>query len=179
MTIYSYKIGSNQYQKRVKTPTFGPILATVTGLGLLASVILPIGPDKNTQFLQQFSFGEFPKVAMAFEPNIAGTSAMIVKNSPVTKEEIVLATDHPKEIDHIWLKESSRGKNKVKGGLQDICEEQGKSNEFGYGGMAMKICFNSFEESVQVVNDWLNKRTNESLCFYNIGVKTPDCTYIK
>lgn len=87
MTIYSYKIGSNQYQKRVKTPTFGPILATVTGLGLLASVILPIGPDKNTQFLKQFSFGKTNPVVLAAELNIAGTSAQI-KEEP-TLENIV------------------------------------------------------------------------------------------
>lgn len=83
----TYKLGSNQYKKVRKTPTFGPILATAIGMGLLASCILPIGPDKTTQYLQQFTFGRFPEVAIAVEPSIAGTSAQL--ETEPTKENIV------------------------------------------------------------------------------------------
>ena len=88
-------------------------------------------------------------------------------------------SNHPKQLAHIRLKESSNGTNKNPNALHNICKAQGKSNEFGYGGMAMMICFDSFEESVRVVDEWLTKRDNENLCYYNLGIRKDGCEYVK
>jgi hypothetical protein len=103
-------------------------------------------------------------------------AADIEKNSP---KGIIERSNHPKQLAHIRLKESSNGTNKNPNALHNICKAQGKSNEFGYGGMAMMICFDSFEESVRVVDAWLTKRDNEALCYYNLGTRTDKCDYVK
>jgi len=100
----------------------------------------------------------------------------ITKNTP---QGIIERSNHPKQLAHIRLKESSNGTNKNPNALHNICKAQGKSNEFGYGGMAMMICFDSFEESVRVVDAWLTKRDNENLCYYNLGTRTDKCDYVK
>ena len=97
----------------------------------------------------------------------------------LTHQEIVDNSRHPREINAIWMKESSKGKNDVKGGLQDYCEQKGMSNQFGYSGMQGKMCFKTFEESVSVVDKWLDTRTAENLCYYNLGLKTSNCDYAK
>lgn len=100
----------------------------------------------------------------------------IEKNTP---KGIIEGSKHPEQLKLIHLKESSNGKNTNPNALHNICKAKGKSNEFGYGGMLMMICFDSFEESVRVVDAWLTKRDNEALCYYNLGIKTSDCDYIK
>lgn len=100
----------------------------------------------------------------------------ITKNTP---QGIIEKSNHPKQLAHIRLKESSNGTNKNPNALHNICRAQGKSNEFGYGGMAMMICFDSFEESVRVVDAWLTKRDNEALCYYNLGTRTDKCDYVR
>lgn len=100
----------------------------------------------------------------------------ITKNTP---QGIIERSNHPKQLAHIRLKESSNGTNKNPNALHNICKAQGKSNEFGYGGMAMMICFDSFEESVRVVDEWLTKRDNEALCYYNKGERLKDCEYLR
>lgn len=103
-------------------------------------------------------------------------AADIEKNTP---QSFIQQSKHPEQIDHIWNKETTRGKNTNPNALHNICKSQGKSNEFGYGGMAMMICFDSFEESVRVVDAWLTKRDNEALCYYNLGTRTDKCDYVK
>lgn len=100
----------------------------------------------------------------------------ITKNTP---QGIIERSQHPKQLAHIRLKESSNGTNNNPNALHNICKAQGKSNEFGYGGMAMMICFDSFEESVRVVDAWLTKRDNENLCMYNTGKRDNNCEYLK
>jgi hypothetical protein len=96
-----------------------------------------------------------------------------------THYQIVHESKHAEEIDLIWLKESSRGKNNPIGSLENYCQLQGKTNQFGYGGMDLKICYDSFEESVKAVEKWLDKRTAEALCMYNTGVRVSNCEYVK
>ena len=98
---------------------------------------------------------------------------------PKTKYEIIQDSKHPKEIDYIWLKESTRGKNDIAGSLQRYCENLGKSNEFGWGGMQGKICFDSFADSVRTVDQWLDTQVNADLCLYNIGIRKSNCNYVK
>ena len=99
--------------------------------------------------------------------------------APKTKDDIIKSSKHPNELFHIWKRESSYGTNTNPNALHNICKAKGKSNEFGYGGMQMMICFNSFEESVKRVDEWLDKQSDITLCYYNTGVKTNECSYIK
>ena len=87
-------------------------------------------------------------------------------------------------VDYIWLKESTRGKNNVPGSLADICEKQGKTNEYGYGGMALKICFDDKKEARALVLLWVEQHLEEYngsvakvLCHYNIGHAITTCPY--
>lgn len=96
-----------------------------------------------------------------------------------TKDCMISKSQHPKEIYHIWGKETTYGTNTNPHALHNICKAQGKSNEFGYGGMAMMICFDSFQEAVNTVDAWLTKRDKENLCYYNIGKRVSDCEYLK
>lgn len=80
MKIYLHNAkGSNQYQTKKQLPNFGPLVAFVTGTALMASMIVPFGPDEATKYLQTLSFGTIKPVVFAVEPNIAGTSAELTK----------------------------------------------------------------------------------------------------
>ena len=96
---------------------------------------------------------------------------------PLSKQEIIAKSKHPEMIDHFWLKETTRGKDKNPLALHNLCKAQGKSNEFGYGGMAMKLCYDSFQEAVNVVDAWLTERDKEVACYYNLGTRTSKCNY--
>lgn len=96
-----------------------------------------------------------------------------------TKDCIISKSKHPAQIYHIWGKETTYGTNTNPQALHNICKAQGKTNEFGYGGMAMMICFDSFQEAVDKVDAWLTKRDNEALCYYNKGERLQDCEYLK
>jgi len=180
MRIYKYRVGSNGYKKVSK---FDPYkYAALAGVSVYSFFIIGFAVPKsihetNESYLRQFTFGQFPALAVAAEPKVAGTSAIIKK--PETKEEIIAASKYPEQIDHIWLKETSRGTNTNPNALHNICKAKGKSNEFGYGGMQNMWCFDSFEEAVRVVEQWLDKQTAEALCYYNIGIKTSNCQYVK
>jgi hypothetical protein len=176
MRTYRYK---NQYSEAYR---FGCLegLALFISIIYIGSVLMyakPIHMDAATEFLKQFEFGQYAPLAVAAEIKVAGASAILKK--PETKEEIVAASRHPEEIDHIWLKETSRGTNTNPNALHNICKAQGKSNEFGYGGMQNMWCYDSFEQSVRVVDAWLDKQTAENLCYYNVGIKTSNCNYVK
>jgi hypothetical protein len=98
---------------------------------------------------------------------------------PLSHDDIVLASRHPKEIEYIWVKESSKGRNPDKTALHNICKAQGKSNEFGYGGIRDLKCFDTFQDAVNAVDSWLDTRTAESLCYYNTGIRNNNCDYIR
>lgn len=174
----TYRYG-NQYRKVKKSyaleASMAFLLTFYIGMLFLKNVAFAVTPDQL--YLETLEFGKYPALNVSVEAKVAGMSAVIVKPIPVTKEEMILDSKHPNEIMHIWEKETSKGTNKNPEALHNLCKGHGKSNEFGYGGMAMKICFNSFQEAVQVVDDWLTKRDMEALCYYNIGVKVTDCSY--
>jgi hypothetical protein len=126
---------------------------------------------------EKFVFGVQPALAVGAQSNVAGTSA--IPRKPETKQEIIDASRHPKEINKIWMNETTKGTNTNPQALHNICKAQGKSNEFGYGGMQKMICFDSFQEAVDVVDQWLDTRIAENLCYYNLGIKTSNCNYVK
>lgn len=98
---------------------------------------------------------------------------------PKSKDCIISKSKHPTQIYHIWKKETTFGTNTNPNALHNICKSQGLSNEYGYGGMALKLCYKSFQEATDVVDAWLTKRDNEALCYYNKGERLKDCDYIK
>lgn len=113
----------------------------------------------------------------AYQPVQVTTEASTPIPQPLSKQEIIAKSKHPEMIDHFWLKETTRGKDKNPHALHNLCKAQGKSNEFGYGGMAMKLCYNSFQEAVNVVDLWLTERDKEVACYYNLGTRTSKCNY--
>lgn len=85
-------------------------------------------------------------------------------------------------VDGIHMLESTRGKAKI--GLQKYCEDKGMSNQYGYGGMKLKICFKTHAEAQARIIKWVNKHYEKfdknlgrTLCFYNLGVDKPNCDY--
>jgi hypothetical protein len=94
-----------------------------------------------------------------------------------TKTEIIAKAKYPEQIMVIWKLESNMGEDKNPQALHNLCKAQGKSNEFGYGGMEKKWCYDTFEQSVKVVDEWLDKEVMGSLCRYNTGTRTQSCWY--
>lgn len=176
MRVYRY---GNQYKKVKKSFLLECVVAFSLTFytGMILTQAQPLHPNTATQFLQKFSFGVQPSMVLAVEPKIAGVSGILKK--PETKEEIINASHHAEEIFHIWEKETSKGTNKNPNALHNVCKAKGKTNEFGFGGMAHMWCFDSFQEAVTTIDEWLTKRDKESLCYYNVGVRTEDCTYVK
>lgn len=98
---------------------------------------------------------------------------------PKTEKEIIFSYKNGDILWKIYGLESSWGRN-------DGCREQGKYNGFGYGqNKYVWNCFNSFEEVVEKVNNWFEKRLKENgndlteaLCYYNTGLtKQVNCKY--
>lgn len=87
-----------------------------------------------------------------------------------------------KLVDYIHLKESTYGKQNY-----SKCKAIGKFNEYGLGipGNGRYICFDTREDNKKAVEEWIKKRLSEGLdertllCYYNSGVKTNNCNYIK
>lgn len=87
-------------------------------------------------------------------------------------------------VDGIWMLESSRGTTGKPGSLQHYCESRHLSNSYGYGGMKLKMCFNSHEEAQARVITWVNKyyekfdgNLGKVACYYNLGLAQDDCPY--
>ena len=100
-------------------------------------------------------------------------------SEPIVESPVIV--NFTKMADGIHFLESGRGTAKI--GLQGICEKQGKTNEYGYGGMKLKICFDNKIEAEERINIWLVKHYGEfndvgmTMCYYNLGIKVKDCKY--
>lgn len=119
-------------------------------------------------------WGNFPLMY-----RVVAKEEVVLPKKEKTKEEIIMEAKHAEEILRVRFLESTNGKNSNPHALHNICKAQGKTNEFGYGGMKMKICFDTFEESVQKIDEWFEQREKEAFCYYNQGIRTPDCNYAK
>lgn len=85
-------------------------------------------------------------------------------------------------IDMVWFKESTRGKNRVEGGLQDLCADKGLWNEYGYGGMSNPICFKNQIEADETMTKWFTKNLSkmteaQTFCYYRHGEVMDTCEY--
>ena len=90
--------------------------------------------------------------------------------------------DFDKVITAIGELESNNGRNQA--GLAGICKRQGESNNYGYGGMKLKICFADDATARARVKKWLTdyypQKGNDlakTLCYYNLGGKESTCKY--
>jgi len=96
---------------------------------------------------------------------------------PETDLDIIAKQKHASILYKVYQLESSSGKN-------DLCKDKNKFNGYGYGQNSFVWnCFDSFEEVTIKVNNWFDKyltkgyTLEESLCFYNTGIRQPMCNY--
>lgn len=100
------------------------------------------------------------------------------------KRQIVLASNYPKILDGMWMLETTRGKGVNPDdptNHQSNCDKRGKTNEFGYDPQG-RTCFDSFEQSVSVVDGWIDKHIahmslDQMLCYYATGKYLSSCSY--
>ena len=162
------EIGTNQYRNRMRLSAKGKISLLI--MALFIAVIIIWGRERVYAW-------ENAVIAPCPDKCADAIVTPEVSHAPLTHDEIILASNHPKEIMKIWVNESSKGKNDVEGGLQKYCEGKGMTNEFGYGGMQSKFCYKTFQDAVNVVDKWLDTQTAVTLCYYNLGIKTDKCGY--
>lgn len=98
-----------------------------------------------------------------------------------TKLEVIREAGFAEPIEKMWKLESSEGL--APNGHHQDCNRIGKTNDFGYfKGGNRNYCFNSFEESVQEVDNWLGEQLQrytlgQALCYYNTGLVLDNCEY--
>lgn len=116
-------------------------------------------------------------------PTEVVTEVKVAEPTPTPTPEPV-EDNIQKMLNYIHKAESTQGKNNTPGALHLICRNQGKWNELGYGGMDLKICFNSEEEGMAKVGDWLKRHLErfdgdvaKTLCYYNLGEEQINCKY--
>lgn len=98
----------------------------------------------------------------------------------MSKSEMVNASKYPEFIDHIWERESGRGKNQS--GLAGTCAAKGMSNEFGFYPQG-KWCFENFAKAVARIEKWREVEAkglsdSQALCYYNGAGKVNSCAYL-
>lgn len=102
---------------------------------------------------------------------------------PKTKQEIIYGGGYGDIVSKFHILESGGGT--APEGHHRECEQQGKSNEFGYfAGGNRNFCFETFEDSVEEISRWLESNLNEMplpivVCYYNTGVVKSDCEYLQ
>ncbi len=105
------------------------------------------------------------------------------KNSQISLYKNVSSSKLDDIIKKIKELESNSGR--APSGHHRFCQNLGMINEVGYGALN-GFCFKDEEEQNQTLKNWFTKRLEvekltleESLCFYNIGLKVKDCQYVK
>lgn len=115
------------------------------------------------------------------EPQIIEKPIEVVKTQEIIKTEFI---DPSEIVDTIHLLESGRGTNNNPSALHNYCKAQGKSNEYGFGGMRLKHCFETETLAKARVTLWVVEHLKKfdgniarTLCFYNLGQNTTECEY--
>lgn len=97
----------------------------------------------------------------------------VTQNRPLTDTEIIANAKHPEQLMVIYTLESSQGK-------QDGCKKQGKYNGFGFRQNSFEhVCYDTFQEVVTEVDNWLTNKDAINYCLYNEGKSRNDCPYAK
>lgn len=156
-----------EYKQTETWKTISPFLALVVLAILLASLV----QIASTAFTR-------PDVA-ALRQSVA--TAVLAQNVPSSNDSFT------KEVSdflrRVHRKESSSGSNTNPDALHNICRAKGQSNEYGYGGMTMMICFPSDEIAKETVANWYKENrplmASEAMtyCYYALGSKHETCDY--
>lgn len=147
----------------------------------------------RTKILVGVLFGITLQIATSHKDEvISPISEVPVQAEEKTSEAVELQDVAPKDqqvekmLDYIHQAESSSGNNTNPNALHNICKSQGKSNEYGYGGMAKKYCYKDEETARDVVRQWINRKLDlfsgdvgKTLCYYNLGQRVSDCPYAR
>lgn len=106
--------------------------------------------------------------------------ALKVEARQLTEQEIVDKSKYPQFINHIWERESRKGKDHTE--LHGFCLSQGKTNPFGYYPQG-NHCFDSFTAGVRRLEKWYEVEGaglsyTAKLCYYNGAGKVQVCPYL-
>lgn len=176
-------VGSNQHRRKPKITPNGQLGAIAFILIIFYYTLVLIG--------QGVRITEKLVSRWAAETFIFTADAPIKLQSPIwtahAQEITPTPTKEPKPdpedfARHIRQLESSNGENDNPYALHNICKAQGLSNEYGYGGMQLMICFDTPAEATARIERWYTEhratRTEaQTYCFYNTGNRVDDCGY--
>lgn len=158
--------GSNQFKDRNDNTNAYVGLSTLAALTILIVAAIVYHPCGSALLS--------PVPAHAEE--IAGSAATL---APVAQD-----SDEDLFVKRVHYLESSNGTNTNPQALHNLCKAQGLSNEYGYGGMAMMVCFPDQATAEAKVRNWFRQRhftegiaVENLYCFYNQGRITTDCAY--
>lgn len=133
-----------------------------------------------------FATHDYSPAQITFKPQ-----PIVAKDSPAQSEPDPTPPATPsatiqveKMLEYIHLAESSKGTNQNPQALHNLCKAQGKSNEYGYGGMQMRLCFTTHEQATARVHEWIEKHLQrfegseiKTLCYYRWGKEMTNCQY--
>ena len=148
---------------------------------VLAVIMLVIGSTYTFNYIEGVKFYEV--VIPQANQTIENFDSYIETKGAKAKEieEVAEVSSVEIMIDKIGKLESNNGKNETVGALHNYCKDLGKSNEYGYGGMAKKWCYSNDETARGVVQNWIERNSSLSegqmLCKYNTGKTSDTCEY--
>lgn len=146
--------------------------AAFYGLGIIALVVAGEGHYRNWQLNRVLNMYPLTSVSRAYAYE---------KQVEVVKTQVLPITQI---VDGIHFLESGRGTNDNPNALHNICKSRNESNEYGFGGMRLKICFEDQKSAKARVTLWVVEHMElfdgnvaMTLCYYNLGQKTNNCEY--
>jgi len=170
--------GSNQYAIKSHDRTWLTVLIVlVLGTLLLLMLNAMFTPRLDDTFLNRKAEASF----ISPLPTVLA-SAVVATPTPSGERQNSSDGEVADFIRRVHRKESSSGTNTNPDALHNRCKAQGKSNEYGYGGMALMICFDSHEEATARVARWYlehrpGRTEAQTYCRYNIGGEHETCAY--
>jgi hypothetical protein len=111
-------------------------------------------------------------------PVILHVHAQAITPTPTpTHEQIVLNAKHGDILYRVWNNETGRGTSRSTDptALHTYCKNKGMTNEFGYDPQD-KLCFPTFQDSVNTVSAWWDKCLKNSTllaCIHSYSGNTP------
>ena len=172
--------GSNQHIRRhkgLKRSTWESILFFLALAFFFLALSHFLG---NLKMKFTFEVGSNKAQAEELKP-AAIEGGVKVQPATITMPEPVLSLDEI--VRRVSILESNAGANTNPHALHNVCADRGGSNIYGYGGMALMICFDTAEEATARVKRWFQEHFDEgmslreSLCYYNLGIRTETCEY--
>lgn len=170
------KRGSNQYQTRRKTSWLEILLAAILATLIFAALSGLFSDDKS------LPVHEAEAVFISPLPTDVPASTSPEATPTPSVEAESTEGDVADFLRRVHRKESSSGTNTNPQALHNQCKAQNRSNEYGYGGMAMMICFDDHGEASARVARWFREhrttRTEaQTYCYYAYGRHMDTCDY--